>query len=191
MKTPSDKRQSVAKVASQVRGRLRVKFDRHSRDQAQLEHIGRYLEAQSGIGHVVVNAATGSMTIRYDHAKRHGDDIFGLLKDLDVMVESTLHPPSFEEPGQGRKHGYPSLPEAIDDLNAYVQRTIGVPLNLRLALPLGFVAAGVWSIARRGLMIETVPGWAFLWLALDTFVKLHPERARASHPVEKVEKGDR
>ncbi len=180
MKPSSEKRHCRARVASQVRGRLRVKFDHGSRDTDHLKRIEQYLESQPGIGDVVVNAATGSMTIPYDHAKRDGKGIFELLQDLDVVVESALHPPSVDEavaePGR-----HPSFTQAVDDLDGYVRRTLGVPVNLRLLLPLALVAAGAWSIARRGLMIENVPGWVFLWLAFDTFVKLHPEHAQVPH----------
>jgi hypothetical protein len=179
MKSPSDSRQAAAKVASQVRGRLRVKFGRHWRHKAKLEEIERYLEAQPGIGDVIVNPTTGSMTIPYDHAKQDGDGIFRLLQDLDVVMESTLHAPSLDEAAVD--NGHRSLSDAIDDLNAYVRKSIGVPVNLRLMLPIGLVAAGMWQIARRGWMVENVPGWVFLWLAFDTFVKLHPERAPAPH----------
>ncbi len=176
MKPSSEKKaHSRATVASQARGRLRVKFDRQSRSKAQLERIEQYLESQHGIGDVIVNPATGSMTIPYDHAALDGKGVFQFLQDLDVVVESTLHPPAIEEvgPESGR---HPSFTEAIDDLDAYVRRAIGISVDLRLFLPLTLVAAGAWSIARRGLMIESVPGWVFLWLAFDTFVKLHPER---------------
>jgi hypothetical protein len=42
-----------------------------------------------------------------------------------------------------------------------------------MVLPLAFVGARLWSIGRKGLMIESVSGWLFLWLAFDMFVKLH------------------
>jgi hypothetical protein len=63
---------------------------------------------------------------------------------------------------------------AIDDLNQRISAATGLPINLKLALPLAFVGAVLWSIGRKGLMIEMVPGWLFLWLAFDMFVKLHP-----------------
>jgi hypothetical protein len=179
MESSSDSRHAVVKVASQVRGRLRVKFGRHWRHKAKLEEIARNLEEQPGIGDVIVNPTTGSMTIRYDHAKQDGDGVFRLLKDLDVVMESTLHPPSLDEAAV--QNGPWSLADAIDDLNAYVRKSIGIPVDFRLMLPIGLVAAGIWQIARRGLMIENVPGLMFLWLAFDTFVKLHPERAPATH----------
>jgi len=69
--------------------------------------------------------------------------------------------------------GLPSVTEAIDDLDQYLHETMGVRVNLRMAVPLGLLAIGVWSVAKRGLMIDSVPGWVFLWLAFDTFVKLH------------------
>jgi hypothetical protein len=69
--------------------------------------------------------------------------------------------------------------EALNDLNRRICGATGVPVNLKILLPLVFAGAGLWSISRRGLMIEAVPGWLFLWFAFDMFVKLHPsEKAR-------------
>jgi len=73
---------------------------------------------------------------------------------------------------------------AIEDLNRRIQSATGLPIDLKLALPLTFVGAGAWSIARRGLMIEAVPGWLFLWFAFDMFVKLHPVKQVKSEAIE-------
>jgi hypothetical protein len=59
-------------------------------------------------------------------------------------------------------------------LNQRIYSATGIPVNLKQILPLSFVGAGIWSIAKKGLMVEAVPGWLFLWLAFDMFVKLHP-----------------
>ena len=51
---------------------------------------------------------------------------------------------------------------------------VGIPIDLKLALPLVFVGAGLWSIGKKGLMIESALGWLFLWFSFDMLVKLHP-----------------
>jgi len=51
---------------------------------------------------------------------------------------------------------------------------VGIPIDLKLALPLVFVGAGRWSIGKKGLMIESALGWLFLWFSFDMLVKLHP-----------------
>jgi hypothetical protein len=164
-----------AKVASSTHGRMRIKVHREDRSPELFEHVKRHLEAQPGVGTVDVNAATGSVTIPYDHALQHREGIFGCLKDIDVVITETLHPPeageAFGEAG-GKSGG---LNAAVTDINRYIQRTIGVSVDMRLILPLGLAGAGLWSISRRGFMFESVPGWVFLWLAFDAFVRLHPE----------------
>jgi hypothetical protein len=84
---------------------------------------------------------------------------------VDVIVESTVHPEVASSTG---------FIAAIDDLNARIQAATGVPIDLKVLLPLTFVGAGIWSVGRKGLTIESVPGWLFLWFAFDMFVKMHP-----------------
>jgi hypothetical protein len=104
--------------------------------------------------------------------------ILRFLEDLDVVVDSIAHLPSLdngtavtESPGTA-----PAFITAINDLNQRLRKTTGLPIDLKQLLPLAFAGAGFWSIARRGLMIESVPGWLLLWFAFDIFVKLHSER---------------
>jgi len=161
-------RRHRAQLASLVRGRLRVKLHPESRAPHLMEEIQRRLQSREGIHEVRVNPLTGSVTVNYDHERYGTTGILGLLEDLDVIVESTVageHPPT---------GGFIA---AIDDLNARIYGATGVPVDLKIAMPLTFVAAGIWSIGKKGLMIEALPGWLFLWLAFDMFVKLHP-----SHP---------
>ena len=104
--------------------------------------------------------------------------ILGFLEDLDVIVDSIGHLPSIGENGDADHGGEtPEFISAVNDLNQRIRRATGLPVDLKLALPLAFVGAGVWSIGKKGLMIESVPGLLFLWLAFDMFVKLHLARA--------------
>ena len=61
-----------------------------------------------------------------------------------------------------------------------IRRTTGADINLKLALPLVFASMGVWAIGKQGLRITMVPGWVFLWMAFDMFVRLHPPVGEAS-----------
>ncbi len=143
-----------------------------------MEGIRLKLESLEGIHDVRLNPACGSVTVQYDHERHSMAGILGLLEDLDVVVDSIGHLPTIGETGDSA-HGDGQSPEfitAINDLNQRIRQTTGLPVNLKLLLPLTFVGAGVWSIGKKGLMIESVPGWLFLWLAFDMFVKLHPIR---------------
>ena len=160
-----------ARIASLVPGRLRLKLHRTSRDAQVMHRIKSGLESREGIQGVRVNPVNGSVTVHYDH-KRHGTaGILGSLEDLDVMVESIGHLPSVDNGEHPDGRGFLA---ATEDLNRRLRRLTGLPIDLKLILPLMFVGAGIWSTVRKGLMIEAVPGWLFLWFAFDMFVKLHP-----------------
>lgn len=143
-----------------------------------MKRIKDGLKTQQGVHGVRVNGANGSVTVQYDHRQHSPSGILGLLKDLDVVLETVGHLPEFEGPEQGNGEQGKSgdFLAAVDDLNARITATTGIPLNLKVVLPLSFVSAGIWSIAKSGLAIGAVPGWLFFWFAFDVFVKLHPGR---------------
>ena len=173
------KRTNSPRIASHVPGRIRLKLPVHRRDQATMESIKRNLQALDGIHEVRLNPACGSVTVHYDHARHTMAGILGFLEDLDVVVESIGHLPSIGANGDpGHDRDSPEFIAAIDDLNRRIRQTTGLPFNLKLLLPLAFVGAGTWSIAKKGWMIEGTPGWLFLWFAFDMFVKLHPGKDR-------------
>ncbi|HSD82951.1 MAG TPA: hypothetical protein VLG46_03790 [Anaerolineae bacterium] len=171
-------RKKPAVVASHVPGRIRLKLHAQHRDQATMEEIRRHLVDREGINDVRLNPACGSVTVHYDHDQHSMSGILGFLEDLDVIVDSIGHLPDIGENGSvSNGAGAPAFIAAVNDLNQRIRRVTGLPVDLKLALPLTFVGAGAWSIARKGLMIESVPGWLFLWFAFDMFVKLHSDRA--------------
>lgn len=164
----------LSKVASHVPGRIRLKLHQGNRDRETMEAIQRKLKELEGVDDVKLNHDCGSVTVLYDKGRHSMGGILRFFEDLDVVVESIGHLPAVgEEDDNGHT---PEFLAAINDINRRIRKATGLPVNLKLALPLAFVGAGVWSIGKRGLMIESVPGWFFMWLAFDIFVKLHPAR---------------
>jgi len=178
------KPQHRAHVASLTPGRLRIKLHPQHRDEATLQVIQTDLQAQEGVQEVKVNLANGSLTMQFDRGRYTPKGIMGLLEDVDVLVESIGQASKLEGvvPVQGEPS--PSFIFAVEDLNRRIQSTTGLPIDLKLVLPLTFIGAGAWSIARRGLMVEAVPGWLFIWFAFDMFVKLHPVRQGKPETIE-------
>lgn len=170
------------RIKSHVPGRVRLRLQPQSRNRATMESIQQKLQTLQGINGVRLNPANGSVTVNYDHAHHSMAGILGLLEDLDVVVDSIGHLPGIGEPAHGNGSPMPEFLAAIEDLDQRIQRITGFSVNLKRVLPLSFVGAGLWSIGRRGLMIERVPGWLFLWFAFDMFVKLHPARSHPASP---------
>jgi copper chaperone CopZ len=169
MSQAQSKRQHRAHIASLTPGRVRFKLHPQSRGAATMQGIQTDLQSREGVQSVKVNPASGSVTMHFDPQYHTPADIIQLLEDVDVLVESIGHWPSM---GEGLESG--GFLAAVEDLNQRIYSATGIPVNLKQILPLSFVGAGIWSIAKKGLMVEAVPGWLFLWLAFDMFVKLHP-----------------
>jgi copper chaperone CopZ len=145
------------------------------------------IEAQQGVQGVDVNHAAGSITVKYD-APTHGErGIFGVLEDLDLLIGAVIDAPHIEAaPAEGHGHSKAAgtLIGALDGLDKHVAEFTGHTMNLRTLFPLTLAGLGVWQIVKNGLVVEMVPGWLLLWLAFDSFVKLHspapPTRATAT-----------
>jgi hypothetical protein len=144
-------------------------------------HLKKTLEEQHGVHGVDVNHTAGSITVKYNEQTHGETGIFDLLEDLDVIVSTVMDAPRIEAPteGDGHSKAAATLAGALDDLDKRVARVTGHAVNLRTLFPLSLAGLGVWRILQSGLMLEMVPGWLLLWLAFDSFVKLHPPAAPA------------
>lgn len=176
MGAQEEKTHHHARMASATPGRLRIKLHPSHRTPQVMNGIKRGLDFQEGVHDVRLNSSTGSVTVKYDRHHHDTESILGVLEDLDVLVQSLGHVPDIKRSAPGadgmdRSKGFLA---AIEDLNQQIHGATGLPIDLKLILPLAFAGAGLWSISKRGLMVESVPGWLFLWFAFDMFVKLHP-----------------
>jgi hypothetical protein len=166
------KQRHHSRLESLTRGRLRVKVDPESRDPQLMENLQKRLHSREGIQDVSVNPATGSVTVNYDHIRYSTAGIMGLLEELDVIIDSTLGGEATVSSG---------FLAALDDLNARLHAATGIPVDVKLLMPFALAGAGIWSIAKNGLMLQSVPGTLLLWLAFDMFVKLHPGPPGSGH----------
>jgi hypothetical protein len=139
-----------------------------------MRQIKDKLEARQGIHEVSINETTGSVRVNYDRGRHDMEGILHVMEDFDVILCDYM--PGIDPVGGlsgGGSQGTSALPEALEDLSKRLSAAIHVPLDLKTVLPLGFLTAGLWSIARNGLMMTNIPGWVFIWLAFDTYMKLH------------------
>lgn len=164
-------------VVSHVPGRIRFKVPPAHRDQSMMRHIKNSLGEQYGADNVKVNHTIGSITVKYNREKYTKPEFEQELKDFDVIASAVM---GEGESGGGRQPDVTFL-EAVDDLSERVSATTGIRMDLKKALPLTAAGLGVWAIARNGLGMRQIPGIYFLWLALDTFVKLHPLRSEQAY----------
>jgi heavy-metal-associated domain-containing protein len=160
-------------VASHVPGRMRVKLGPASRAPHVLDGIRSHLKSHAGIHQVTVDPPSGSVTVHYDPQRHEEPGLLAIFEDCYCVFQTLESAP--ESSSSAPSAGFVT---AVEDLSAKLSAATGVRVDLKLVLPLSLLGAGIWSIARRGLMLESVPGLVFVWLALDSFVKLHPAPAR-------------
>ena len=165
----------AAHIASDTPGRMRIKLRQGGRQPVFMNGLKEKMSLRHGMRRVRSNSTTGSLTFDYDRDKLTRDGILAFLEDLDVVVSEMTPAFSGEAPEEVMDASPPrSFLQAVEDLNMRIRRTTGIDINLKLALPLMFASMGVWAIGKQGFRMATVPGWAFLWVAFDMFVRLHP-----------------
>ena len=167
------------RVVSAIPGRVRIKLHPSKRSPVVMDGIKQNLDSHEGVQDVRLNTSTGSITVKYDPLRHGTESVLSLLEELDTVFQSLGHEADMAGPeGEvGDAFASAGFLEALNDLNRRIYGMTGIPINLKILMPFAFAGAGLWSISKRGLMIEAVPGWLFLWLAFDMFVKMHP-----SHP---------
>ena len=168
-----------ARVVSAVPGRIRVKVHSEKKSPEMMNAVKESMRSHEGIHDVSLNHNTGSITVRYDHHRHTKEGVMKFLEDFDTVFQFLGQEAEFTGAEDGSEDAFASagFVEALNDLNRRIYGKTGIPVNLKLLMPLLFAGAGLWSISKRGLMIEAVPGWLFLWFAFDIFVKLHPSEA--------------
>jgi hypothetical protein len=156
-----------AEIASDLPGRLRLRFRRGQPHPQILDHLQATLTARPEIREVSVNPAARCLTLHYDATRHSRTGILGVLADLDVLVSAVTGAPQLED----------VTVQALDDLDRRILAVTGQRLNLRTLFPLGLAGLGLALTLKNGLGLGTLPGWFPLWLAFDAFVKLHREHS--------------
>jgi hypothetical protein len=155
-----------AEIASNLPGRLRLRFHRGQLHPQIWDHLQATLTARPEIREVSVNPAARSLTLHYDATRHSHTGILGLLADLDVVVSAVTGAPQLED----------LTVQALDDLDRRILAVTGHRVNLRTLLPVGLAGLGLALTLKNGLGLGMLPGWLPLWLAFDAFVKLHPRK---------------
>jgi hypothetical protein len=139
------------------------------------------LAAQPSIGHVHVNAATGSVLVHYDHQASSLSDVLGALRDVGVLVGDVAGAAGDELPDIDGGHSSTAtgVVDTFGDLDRRLSRLTGRKVDLRLLFPLTLGILGVARLSVAGLGLTEVPAWILLWYAFDSFWKFHRESPAA------------
>jgi Heavy metal associated domain 2 len=161
-----------AEIASDLPGRLRLRFRRGQPHPHILDHLQATLTARPEIREVSVNPAAHCLTLHYDASQQSCTGLLGVLADLNVLVSAVTGAPRLED----------VTVQALDDLDRRVLALTGQRVNLRTLFPVGLAGLGLALTLKNGLGLGMLPGWVPLWLAFDAFVKLHREPSGAAEP---------
>jgi len=143
-----------------------------------------HLEAQPTIGHVHINADTGSVLVHYDHTKSSLGDVLGALRDVGVLIGEVAASGGDELPDVGGGHSTTAMGVVgtIGDLDRRLSELTGRKVDLRLLFPVTLGTVGLVRVFSDGLGLTSVPAYILLWYAFDSFWKFHRESAPTGTP---------
>lgn len=175
--------EALAKVASAVPGRTRLRLRPELRTPENAAKIQAQLASHEDVDEVTVNHRTGSVLIT--HAKhRQGEHIFReALQEVELIGGAVFDLPddsSEGEGGEGSEEGgeegggdrFAKLDQQMADLVYKVDYAVWkkTGLHFRGQLLAGGVAGlGVAQMAVYGISLEMLPGPLLLWIAWDIY----------------------
>ena len=160
-----------AEIVSQTPGRLRLRLHPQHRHAHRMRRIEEQLEAREGVD-VEVNPTTGSMVVKYDHRKFSRHDLFAMVRDVGVIA-SDVTGLGGDGDGGGAGKVVGSIMGAVDDLDERLGELLGRKIDLRVLVPAGLAALGLWVWYRTGTLgFSQLPAYLVLWYAAESFVTL-------------------
>ena len=160
-----------AEVVSQTPGRLRLRLHPQHRHAHRMRRMEEQLEAREGVD-VEVNPTTGSVVVKYDHRKFSRHDLFAMFRDAGVIAADVTGLGGGGE-GGGASKVAGSIMGAMDDLDERLGELLGRKIDLRVLVPAGLTALGLWVWYRTGTLgFSQLPAYLVLWYAAESFLTL-------------------
>lgn len=175
---------SHGRVASATPGRVRIRL--HGPHRHLVHALREHLAKQIGVQEVTSNASTGSVLVRWDSKRISSDDILAMCRDIGVVVKGVTEAEADPLAEIGSSSTAESLISALDDLDRRVSQATGRAIDLKAIVPLLLGAVGVRQLIVDGF--GSASGYILLWLAFDTFLKLHRRTAPLPATNGKVER---
>ncbi len=170
------------RIVHRTNRRFRLKPPAAGRSAARLAWLRSRLDATPGVTHTEVNAETGSILVHHDASTTLEDLLEQAGLSEDVLLEGL--PPRLRAQVRGEaSHLAQRLTDRFFEADAQLSRATDGWLDLKMAVPLGLLSAGVWRLLAEGFSVLEVPPYLLVWWGFDTFVKLHqPQIERTEVP---------
>ncbi len=174
------KQTNNALIASDSRGRLRIRLNRESRTSEMMQRITERFSNSNGVLPIESNPETGSVVINYDPEKHRRGEIMSMLEDAGVIIRAVGEGLGEELPDIGRSHTSENLITAFNHLDRRLSLATGYRIDLKIAFPLALGSIGAWRVVCSGLGLTEIPAYVLLWYAFDSFFKLNMATAQST-----------
>lgn len=154
----------ATKIVSFTPGRFRLKISRPYRQPDNIKTLATALENHPQVSQVQTNPTTGSIVV-YHSQETSADRLSAILQDLGLIYSEAVNTEKSETAEQ--------VVNATNDLNRRVLEATNGLVDLRLLIPLGFGTLAIRQLLVKGLLLDSIPAYVFLWYAFDSFIKLH------------------
>lgn len=166
----------VLRLVHSLPGRARLRLDA-SHDRASiLDAIERELGSTPGVREVRTNPLTGSILVVYDSDKAQPLQSHELYREASEPA-----PPAALGPAPSSRAAA-NLMRSFWRADVRLSEWSGSRIDLKLAIPCAFLAAGVWELV-AGAELAAASFHTLAWYSYNVFVHLHPHEFHHSTPV--------
>ncbi|MCU0567583.1 MAG: hypothetical protein MUF49_13415 [Oculatellaceae cyanobacterium Prado106] len=154
-------------IVSHTPGRIRLRLAHQYRKPEVMTKIAITLQSLvPEIEQTRINPQMGSLTIAYDPANRHLEDIWVTLHEMNIIAHDI---PVDKVPITN------TVTHTVSLLNQQVNQLTEGSADLRFLAPLLLIGLALRQLLAKGdPRFKAVPWYALVWYAFDTFMKLNP-----------------
>jgi hypothetical protein len=172
MAQATDTQTAAANVVHSSATRTRLRLKARDRGKGGLARIKQVAEHQPGVTGVDINERTGSVLIHHRRDAAPGSGLAAALGDVGIVLHG-LEEGDIGGPGE-HSEAAAAVESAMTDLNRRVALATDGKVDLKLLLPAGLIAAGLWRVAANPAALFTeIPTYVLLWFGIDFYTKFH------------------
>ena len=169
---PSKTNHRMRGVTHHLPHRTRYRLAIHHRTPGTVTRIQESILKVPGVKKVEFNERTGSLLVHHDENPEILPMLGTILENIagDLFVEITEADLAFL-PGVSLLAQL--VKKRFGKINDYVLRKTNNYLDLKMLLPIGFVAAGIYQTSKNKAWFSQVPAWVLFYYAYDSYLKFH------------------
>jgi hypothetical protein len=180
--------QSSYGIAHHLPHRTRLKLPHQHRDKQTIQRVHDSIKKIPGVSSIQVNDRTGSVVVHHEPSEGILQSIGEALEGVsDELFDAMLEAGGIEFPGLSIMGHL--IKNSMSKVDNHVAEATGNLLDLKMLLPIGFLAAALYKAFKTEGWFTQVPTYVLFYYAYDSYMKFHGPSVRTASAHERPDNG--